>query len=198
MDIVGAIGALVVFSPLLLVCAGLIRLSEIRSVIFRQERVGRYGRTFSMLKLATMKEDAHLRGPLVSTSSDARVTPIGRVIRALGFNELPQFINVLRGEMSIVGPRPETPDYMKYWPEEAAPKILSVRPGITSLTTLRYWNEASLLDGQEDPERYYLEKVMPKKLKLDLWYVSNRTLGMDLKIMLQTLGKAFGGSRLFR
>ena len=197
-DVCGAIALLVVFSPVLVLCGVALRFSGDRSVIFRQERVGQGGRPFKVLKLTTMRHDAHLAGPLVSTGGDLRATRTGRIIRAFCFNELPQLFNVLRGEMSLVGPRPEVPKFVARWAPEVKDEILSVRPGITGLATVRIWHEASLLEGKADVELAYLEEVLPKKQQLDLWYLRNRGLWLDLRIMFLTLVKALSGSRLFR
>lgn len=195
-DVCMAVVALVTFSPLLLACAVVIRSSGARSVTFRQQRVGRGGKPFNVLKFSTMKDDAHLTGPLVSTGDDKRVTRVGRIIRAYGFNELPQFLNVIRGEMSIVGPRPEVAKYVDKWAPEIKDEVLSSSPGITGLATINFWHEGAFLENKDDVERAYLEEVLPEKLRIELWYVRNRTLWLDLRIMAFTLVKAFGGSRL--
>ena len=197
-DLCGALIALVIFSPLLFICAVAIRSRGARSVIFRQARVGLHGEVFEVLKLTTMKDDAHLSGPLVSKAKDLRATRVGRVIRAFGFNELPQLVNVIRGEMSIVGPRPEVPKYVALWSPDVKEKVLSVRPGITGTGTLRFWHEGSLLEGKEDVDRAYLEEIVPEKLRTEIWYVTHRTLWLDLRVMAFTLMRACGGSRLFR
>ena len=196
MDLSGALVGLIVFAPLLVLSAVAIRLSGARRVIFRQSRVGLEGKTFKILKLTTMEDDAHLAGPLVSAGDDLRVTPVGRIIRGFCLNELPQLLNVLRGEMSLIGPRPEVPRFVEQWPEEIREKILSVRPGVTGLATMRIWDEAALLDGKEDVERAYLEEVLPRKLRVDLWYAGNRSLWLDVRILFLTLLKALGGRRL--
>ena len=197
-DICAAAAGLVVFAPVLAVCAMGIRLSGASSVTFRQVRIGRNGKAFDLLKLTTMRDGAHLNGPQLSAAGDVRVTRIGKTIRAFGFNELPQLINVLRGEMSIVGPRPEVPEYVRHWPEEVRDELLSVRPGITGLATISYWHEASILDRKKNIEQAYLEEILPRKLQLELRYVRSRTLWLDLRVMFWTLLKALGGSRLVR
>ena len=197
-DVSMALIALVVFSPLLIACGVVIRLGGAPNVLFTQERIGRNGRPFRILKLTTMKADAHLNGPLVSSRADKRVTKVGRIIRAYGFNELPQFLNVIRGEMSIVGPRPEVAKYVEKWAPELKDVVLSVRPGITGLATVNFWDEGSFLEGKSDIESAYLEEVLPEKLRVELWYVRNRTFILDLRIMAITLLKAFGGKRLLK
>jgi len=198
LDLCGAVIALVIFSPVLFVCVVAIRSSGARSVIFRQVRIGLRGEVFEVLKLTTMKDDAHLNGPLISRAKDPRATRLGRVIRAFGFNELPQLVNVIRGEMSIVGPRPELPNYVAMWSPDVKEKVLSVRPGITGAGTLRFWHEGSLLEGKEDVDRAYLEEIVPEKLRTEIWYITHRTLWLDLSVMALTLIRACGGSRLFR
>lgn len=193
-----ALTALIGFSPILVICALAIRLGSAQNVLFRQERVGRHGCIFKVIKLTTMKDEAHLTGPKLSLKRDPRVTRLGHAIRAFGFNELPQFINVLKGEMSIVGPRPEVPEYVKHWPGDSRDRILAVRPGITGLATVQFWHESSLLDAEDDVERVYLEDILPQKLRTELSYVAQHTLWLDLRIMAITLKKALGGSRHFR
>ncbi len=190
--------SLLVFSPILIVCGVAILLGGASSVLFTQVRIGRKGRPFMILKLTTMKVDAHLNGPLVSSGADKRVTRMGKFIRAYGFNELPQFLNVIRGEMSIVGPRPEVAKYVEKWEPEVKDIVLSVRPGITGLATVNFWDEGSFLEGKSDLESAYLEEVLPEKLRIEIWYVRNRTFFLDLRIMATTLLKAFGGKRLLK
>lgn len=201
-DVVGALLALVVCSPIVLLCVAAIRLSGESSVIFCQERIGRNGKPFKILKLSTMKPDSHLNGPLVSTDKDPRVTPVGRIIRPCRLNELPQFVNVLRGEMSLVGPRPEVTKYVARWAPEFRDKILSVRPGITGLATVRFADEGSLLNGDgkgdHDVERIYLRDILPAKLRIEHWYVTHRTFWLDFRILLLTPLTALGGSRFCR
>ena len=196
LDILCALAGLIAFTPILLLSAAAIRLGGAREIIFKQRRVGLDGKPFDILKLATMREDAHLDGPLVSASRDPRVTRAGRIVRGFCLNELPQFVNVLRGEMSLVGPRPEVPRYVEHWPPEVKRKLLSVRPGITGLATIHIWDEASLLDGRKDMERAYVDELLPRKLRVELWYVRNRTFWLDLRILVLTLIKALGGRRL--
>lgn len=197
-DVGGALFALAMFSPVLLVCAIAIRLGGASSAIFRQERIGRFGKPFQMIKLTTMQSDAHLKGPLLSKRNDPRVTAVGQLIRAYGINELTQFVNVLRGEMSIIGPRPEVPKFVETWPPAVAERVLSARPGITGLAQLHFfWREAAMLADKNDVEKAYVEEILPLKLSLDLWYVNNRTLGLDIRILASTLIRCLGVSRLF-
>ena len=197
-DVCLALLALVIFSPILIGCGVAILLSGAPSLLFTQERIGKNGRPFRIFKLTTMNADAHLNAPLVSTGSDRRVTRLGRLIRAYGFNELPQFLNVIRGDMSIVGPRPEVPRYVQEWSPKIKEEVLSIRPGITGMATVNFWDEGSFLEGKSDFESVYLHEILPEKLQLELWYVRNQTLSLDLRIMAITLVKAFGGKRLLK
>lgn len=185
LDILIATLALLVTSPVLAVASILIKRDSPGPVLYRATRVGRDGRTFPLLKLRTMVVDADRLGPAVTVDSDPRVTPSGRWLRRLKVDELPQFLNVLTGEMSIVGPRPEHPDFVRLY-SEAQRAVLEVLPGITSLASLAYSDEASLLVG--DAKTVYIEQVMPAKLALDLEYVRRRSLGLDLAIIGRTAG----------
>ena len=194
-DIVGAVFGLTIFSPLLIPASILIRLEGSKEIFFKHERLGQGGKTFLLYKLTTMDHDAHLKGPLISKTDDPRITKVGKFIRMLSLNELAQFINVLRGEMSIVGPRPEVPKYARYWPEELKAKILSIKPGITGYGTIMYWQESNILNDKDDPEDYYVKHIVDEKLRLESWYVDNWNLLTDFKLMLQTFYKAFNGER---
>ncbi len=197
-DVLVAPFALMIFAPILVLSAIAIRLGGSRSVFYRQVRIGRSDKPFMMLKFTTMHDTAHINGLLISTAKDPRVTKVGKIVRDFGINELPQLVNVLRGEMSIVGPRPEGRKYVDLWSPELKEQILSVRPGITGTGTLRFWHEGALLDGKSDVERAYIEEILPEKLSIELWYVTHRTQWLDIRIMFITLLKALGGIRLFR
>lgn len=194
-DILGAIVGLVSFSPILALSIVLIYLSGSKKIFFRQERVGRFGKRFMLYKFTTMKDNAHIDSPLVSRSGDVRITKIGKFLRMSSVNELPQFINVLKGEMSIVGPRPEVAKYVNYWSPEIKKRVLSVKPGITGYATTQYWKEGEILTRMNNYEEYYINHVMPEKLQLDLWYINNWNLILDIRIMFQTIFKAFNGDR---
>ena len=180
-----ALGGLVVLSPLLAVAAGLVKLSSPGPAIYRGVRVGRDGSTFHILKLRTMRTGADTQGPAVTTAADARITPVGRFLRRTKFDEVPQLVNVLRGEMSLVGPRPEHPDFVKHYSEDQR-RVLSVRPGLTSPAALAYIREEEMLAGA-DPVAQYVTTIMPRKLALDLDYIRDATFAGDLKIIGRTL-----------
>ena len=186
LDIVLSALALIVLSPTLIAFALLIKREDGGPVFFRGIRVGRRGRPFHIFKLRTMVIDADKGGPLSTANDDPRITRIGRIIRRFNLDELPQFINVLKGEMSIVGPRPEVARYVEMF-TEAEQAILMVRPGITDWATLWIRDEGKILAGSLDPDKTYLEKIRPEKLRLQLEYVRTNSLWDDLQIMLQTL-----------
>ncbi|MCC6576205.1 MAG: sugar transferase [Flavobacteriales bacterium] len=189
-DIVFALVALVLLAPLLLVFALTVAFTSPGGAFFRQVRVGRDGREFRLLKFRSMRPGSEARGQLTIGGSDPRVTPVGRVLRKTKLDELPQLWNVLVGDMSVVGPRPEVPRYVAlYSPEQR--QVLRVRPGITGMASLDYVDENELLARSADPERTYVEEVMPAKLALDLRYVRERSMALDLRIIAATLRLIF-------
>ena len=187
-DIVCAGLGLLLLSPLLLAVAVWIKLDSRGPVMFRQERVGRFGAPFRIHKFRTMRVDAPRLGPQITIGDDARITRSGRWLRATKVDELPQLWDVLRGAMSLVGPRPEVPRYVALYPAELRALVLSVRPGITDPASLSFRNESELLAKAADPEREYVEVVMPMKLRLAADYVRNASLGGDIRLILATLG----------
>ena len=178
-------GALLVASALpMALIACLVFVTSGVPVIFRHERVGRDGVPFDVLKFRTMRvSDA---GPQVTVGGDARVTAVGRILRRTKLDELPQLINVLRGEMSIVGPRPEVATYVDMFPEQFR-ELLKVRPGITDPASLVFRDEEAVLAGADDPDQAYREVVLPKKLALAAEYVAQRTVWTDLRIVARTI-----------
>ena len=184
LDLVISILGLLLLSPLLLVLALWVKLDSEGPVLYRGKRVGKDGRPFHMYKFRTMVMGAEKRGPAVTYRGDPRITPAGRFLRKTKLDELPQLLNVLRGEMSLVGPRPEDPSYVGFYTPEQR-QVLSVKPGITGPTQLEYRDEASMLQG-EGVDEEYVTRLMPEKLKLDLEYVGTRSLLLDLKILWRT------------
>ena len=178
--------ALVLLLPLFLVIAVLIKRGSPGSVFYRGTRVGRRGKPFRMYKFRTMVANADQVGGPNTPADDPRITSLGRNMRRFNVDELPQFINVVVGDMSIVGPRPEVPEYVSLFTEEEE-AILSVRPGITDPATLWIRDEGAILAGSSDPEKTYMEEIWPEKHRLQLDYVSNRSVWLDLKVMLLTL-----------
>ena len=176
---------LLLLSPVFAVIAVLIRLSSPGPVFFRGERTGRHGRPFRIVKFRTMREGAAAAGAGITAANDPRVTGVGRLLRRTKLDELPQLINVLRGEMSLVGPRPEDPRYVALYSEEQR-RVLRVRPGITSPASFQFRNEEALLSGA-DWERKYREEVMPQKLRIDLAYVEKAGFWTDLALIWRTV-----------
>jgi lipopolysaccharide/colanic/teichoic acid biosynthesis glycosyltransferase len=178
---------LVLLSPLLLVIAIAIRIDSRGPVFYRQERIGRHGVPFRIHKFRTMRHDPQHGGPQITVGDDARITRVGAFLRRTKLDELPQFIDVLRGRMSLVGPRPEVPRYVALYPAELRAQVLSVRPGITDLASIEFRDEAALLARASDPEREYVEVVMPRKLALAARYVRSASLALDVTILWRTL-----------
>ena len=188
-DIVASAAAVVIFSPFLLVIGLLVRLTSPGPALYRATRAGLHGQEFKLYKFRSMVVDADRRGPGITTAGDRRITPVGRILRRTKLDELPQFLNVLKGDMSIVGPRPEDPRYLAYYtPEQRA--VLNVRPGITSPASVEYRNEEVMLQGQ-DWETTYIQKVMPAKLALDLDYARNASVWRDIRILFVTFLSLF-------
>ena len=181
-DIVLALSGLAVVAPVMVAIAAVVRLRDGAPVIYRARRVGQHGRQFSLFKFRTMTPVA---GSLVTVWADPRVTPLGRRLRRLKLDELPQLFNVLRGEMSIVGPRPEDPSYVAFYTDEQR-RVLSVKPGITGVAALEYADEESLLRGGDWEATYRLE-IMPAKLQLELDYVTRRSARTDAALIARTV-----------
>ncbi len=186
-DILLALVGLAVASPVLLAIAVAVRLQDGAPVIYRARRVGQHGREFRLFKFRTMVASG---GSSVTVWEDPRVTPLGRRLRRLKLDELPQLFNVLRGEMSIVGPRPEDPSYVALYTEEQR-RVLSVKPGITGVAALAYADEESLLQGEDWEETYRLT-IMPAKLQLELEYLAKRSPRTDAELILQTVAVVAG------
>ncbi|MDQ1259417.1 MAG: sugar transferase [Giesbergeria sp.] len=185
-DITLSLLALVLLCPLLLAVALWVRLDSPGPVLFRQQRVGRGGRLFGILKFRTMQVNAEAAGLQITVGQDPRITSAGRWLRRSKLDELPQLLNVLRGEMSMVGPRPEVPRYVALYPADQRATVLSVRPGITDLASLAFRDESTLLARSADPERTYVEEILPIKLRHACDYVVRRSLWLDLRILALT------------
>ena len=186
-DVLMAAVGLLLLSPLFALVALAIRCDSRGPVFFRQERMGRGYRPFQILKFRTMVEDAPSRGgPLTSGRRDPRITRVGRFLRKTKIDELPQLVNVLKGEMSLVGPRPEVRKYVDMFREDYG-HLLSVRPGLTDLASLTYRDEAALLSQCEDPEREYVERILPEKIALSRQYVERMSPWSDVRLIFRTL-----------
>jgi lipopolysaccharide/colanic/teichoic acid biosynthesis glycosyltransferase len=185
-DLVVATIGLVLLCPFLLLLGLWIKLDSKGTVFYRGKRAGRFGNPFLVFKLRTMVANAERLGGAESPADDPRITRIGPLLRRYKFDELPQLINVIKGEMSLVGPRPEVLDEVRlYTPRER--QLLSVRPGITDWASIKFRNEDEILRGSPDPHLAYHQVVRPDKIRLGLEYVEKRSLLVDFKILLQTL-----------
>ena len=180
---------LLLLAPLLLVLAAWIKCDSAGPVFFLQERVGLCGKLFRIIKFRSMRQ--HHAGPQITVGEDARITRSGRFIRAYKLDELPQLINVLLGDMSLVGPRPEVPRYVALYPADVREEVLSVRPGMTDLASVQYRSESDLLAASSDPELTYTTVILPAKLALYQQYVRQRSLWLDVRIICVTFGILF-------
>lgn len=188
-DLLAAAAGLLLLSPLFLLVALLIKLESPGPVFFRQERVGRNFRFFKIVKFRTM---ADAPGTRITVGDDPRVTLLGRWLRRAKIDELPQLWNVIKGEMSLVGPRPEVPHYVQQFHRDYE-QILQVPPGITDLASIEFSGEATLLGQFPDPERAYVERILPRKLELGKRYVRERSFWLDARILANTMTRLFTG-----
>lgn len=173
--------------PVFVVAALWVKVDSSGPIFFRQERIGKSGKPFQIFKFRTMVVNAEALGARVTVGADARITGSGVFLRKYKLDELPQLINVLKGEMSLVGPRPEVAEYVAYWPEEIRGLILSVSPGITDFASIEFHDEASILAKSKDPQRAYIEEILPIKQNYYLRYVRERSLLLDIKLIMLTL-----------
>lgn len=185
-DIVFSLVGLAVFLPLSLAIICWIKSEDRGPVFYRGLRVGKYAKPFRIFKFRTMVVNAEKIGGSSTADDDPRVTKIGKFLRKYKLDELPQLINVLKGEMSFVGPRPQVKWAVDLYTDEER-EILNVRPGITDYASLRFPNEGEILKGSHNPDRDYMEKIHPEKMRLSLEYVRNRSFWIDIKIILQTI-----------
>ncbi len=190
-DLLVAGAALLLLSPLLLLVALIVRLDSPGPVLFRQQRVGRHGVPFRIHKFRTMVHGA--AGMSLTVGADPRITRVGAFLRRTRLDELPQLIDVLQGTMSLVGPRPELPRYVAQYPAELRERVLAVRPGITDPSSLAFIDEAELLARAADPEREYVQVILPAKLKRAAEYAERASLASDLGVLWATLRRLAGG-----
>ena len=190
-DLLGASTALVLSAPVLAIVAAAIKLDSPGAFLYRQTRVGRHGRPIQTLKLRTMHHAPSGAGSHITAQGDRRVTRVGRILRKTKLDELPQLWNVVRGDMSLVGPRPEVPRYVAEYRPEWHP-LLEVRPGLTDLASVTFRDEESLLAAARDHERAYREVIMPMKLALALEGVQRTSLAQDLAILVRTVASVLG------
>ncbi len=185
-DLTLSVLGLLILLPVLMLTASLIKCSSPGPVLFKQERIGLNGQPFQIIKFRTMVVDAEKSGRQITVYDDPRITKAGKYLRKFKIDELPQLYNILKGEMSLVGPRPEVSKYVEMYSEKQL-AVLSVKPGITDYASIEFRNEDELLALSDNPEQVYIEIVMPYKLKLGLKYIKDMSLTTDLKILLFTL-----------
>jgi lipopolysaccharide/colanic/teichoic acid biosynthesis glycosyltransferase len=190
LDLTAAVVGLIVLAPVLLIVSFMIKFSSPGPVFFKGERIGKGNVPFKMFKFRTMVVNASTMGPALTHSGDPRITRVGRFLRASKIDEIPQLINVLKGDMSLVGPRPESPGYVAYYTPDQQ-RVLAVHPGITGVSQIRFRHEERLLSQSADFETDYIKKIMPQKLDLDLEYIESRSFALDIKLILETLLSLF-------
>jgi lipopolysaccharide/colanic/teichoic acid biosynthesis glycosyltransferase len=193
LDLVGATIGLLVLWPVFAVVAALIKLADGGPAFFVQTRIGRGGRPFGMLKFRTMTVDAEQRGGPLTIGDDPRITRFGRRLRASKLDELPQLVNVVAGDMSLVGPRPELPRYVAFY-DAGQRQVLDLRPGITDPASIAYRHESLLLSRAADPEAFYVQSILPDKIRINLEYASRATIVQDLAVIWRTIAALFQGS----
>lgn len=189
-DFSASLIGLIIISPVLLAITTAIKRDSPGPVFYRGERMGRYGKPFKMFKFRTMVVNADRLGGPSTAADDPRLTKMSGFLKKYQLDEIPQLINVLRGDMSLVGPRPEVKMYTDMFTEEEK-AILSVRPGMTDYASLWDFHEGEILKGSEDPEQAYMEKIRPEKLRLQLKYVRDQSFWTDIKIIFMTIGRVF-------
>lgn len=188
LDVCGAAAGLLCLLPLFLLISIWIKIDSKGPVFYQAIRLGRYGKPFQMFKFRSMRADADKVGALITPDKDSRVTRVGGFLRKFKLDELPQLINVLKGEMSLVGPRPEAALYFDYYSPDEKRAVLSVRPGMTDYGSLRFHDEGRLLAGSADPIQTYLDLIREPKVRAQLEYIRDQSLLLDIKIIFRTIG----------
>ena len=187
-DFIASLIGIIIILPILIIVAICIKLDSRGKVLFLQKRVGKDGKPFYIYKFRTMVTDAENLGKQITVGKDSRITKVGAFLRKYKIDELPQLFNVLKGDMSLVGPRPEVPKYVELYTKEER-KVLEVRPGITDLASLRYSDENDILGKVENPEEYYINIIMKDKLKLNLEYIEKSNIIFDIYLIIKTIIK---------
>ncbi|MEO8665022.1 MAG: sugar transferase [Ignavibacteria bacterium] len=184
-DIFFSLMGLIILSPALLIIAIIIKSDSKGPVIYKQLRVGKGNRDFTLLKFRTMRSDSDKDGLLTVGGKDPRITPAGYFLRKYKLDELPQLYNILKGDMSFVGPRPEVRKYVELY-DDRQKKVLEVCPGLTDIASIKYRNESELLKEAKDPEEFYIKEIIPDKIRLNLEYINDNSLFKDVKVILKT------------
>ncbi len=186
-DFLASVFGLLLLSPLFVIMALWVKIDSKGPAFYKQVRVGRNNKDFFLYKFRSMRLNSDAKGLLTVGGRDPRITRSGFYIRKYKIDELPQLLNVLKGEMSLVGPRPEVRKYVDMY-NETQRKVLLVRPGITDVASIKYRNENDILSAQKDPEKYYIEHIMPDKLNLNIEYIAQRSFWKDMKVIMVTCG----------
>lgn len=189
-DILFSLVVLILLLPVFILISISVLIDDGWPIFYTQERVGKNFRLFKLIKFRTMYKNADKKGLLTTSTRDARITRMGYYLRKYKLDELPQFINVLMGDMSVVGPRPEVKKYVDLYTEQQR-KVLSIKPGITDEASLKYIDESALLEQSENPEETYIQKIMPEKLAINLQYLEKQRFFYDLSIVVKTFTKMF-------
>ncbi|MBQ9436177.1 MAG: sugar transferase [Bacteroidales bacterium] len=195
LDVILSALVLVILLPLFIIISIIIACESRGGVIYAQTRVGRYNKDFKLLKFRTMHTGSDQKGLITVGEHDSRITPFGYFLRKSKMDEFPQLLNIIKGDMSIVGPRPEVRHYVDMYTEEQM-KVLSVRPGLTDFASLVYIDENKLLEDQENPEEFYIKEMMPRKLELNLKYIEQQSVKTDTILIFKTLKAIVSGKRL--
>ena len=188
-DITSSVAVLLILSPVLILIALVISIDSKGGAFYKQERIGKNNKPFKLLKFRSMRRSSD-RGSKITIGKDPRITKIGAFIRQYKIDELPQLINIVKGDMSVVGPRPEVKQYVNLYSDEQL-KVLAVKPGLTDFASIAYFNEQELLGKAEDPHEMYVETIMPQKLKLNLEYIEKKNFKTDLLIIVRTISRIF-------
>jgi lipopolysaccharide/colanic/teichoic acid biosynthesis glycosyltransferase len=187
-DIISSLVVLTMGLPFFILIAFLIGIDSKGGVFFIQQRVGKNNRNFGLFKFRTMRSNSEKAGQITVGGKDPRITKIGYFLRKFKLDEFPQLLNVIQGDMSIIGPRPEVRRYVDMYSKEQL-KVLSVRPGLSDFASIEYINENELLGKSDNPEKTYIEEIMPAKLQLNLKYIEQKSFGTDIKLIFKTIGK---------
>lgn len=187
-DFILSLFALIMLSPVFLIVIPILSLTGEGEIFYLQKRIGKNGKTFKIIKFVTMtKNSEFMEGGTITVENDPRILPIGHFLRSSKINELPQIINILIGDMSIIGPRPLTEETISYYEENAKKIVLSVKPGLSGIGSIIFRDEQELLERTEDRHKFYSEYIAPYKLELELWYVEKRTLTLNFLLIFLTL-----------
>lgn len=189
-DILFSLTGLTILSPLILIVSIAIKIESRGPVFFKQIRIGLNGKPFKLYKFRSMYENSEKKGQITIGSNDKRITRVGRIIRKYKLDELPQLFNVLKGDMSLVGPRPEVPKYVEKY-SVYQKRVLSIKPGVTDYASIYFSNENDLLAKSENPEEYYVKFLIPQKIRLNMIYIRNKSVFVYFKIIFTTLQKIF-------